>query len=59
MKPAQALEPGASPGADSAGMEPEVGQADAVGASVDVPGVAAVASVEPVFAVVVDSGTEG
>jgi hypothetical protein len=59
VKAAQALEPEVSPGVDSAGMEPVVGQAGVVGASADVPEVAAVASVGPVFAVVVDSGTEG
>jgi len=59
VKAAQALGPEVSPGADSADMEPVVGQAGVVGASADVPEVAAVASVELVFAVVVGSGTEG
>jgi uncharacterized lipoprotein YajG len=59
VKAAQALGPEVSPGADSADMEPVVGQAGVVVASADVLEVAAVASVGPVFAVVVGSGTEG
>ena len=59
MKAAQALGPEVSPRADSADMELAAGQVGVVVASADVLEVAAVASVELVFAVVVGSGTEG